>query len=341
MKTARPAPAKEQLAQLWEAAGGSHDIHEVDTIQGEKVRAVYRLRFRNGHPPVIAKHCPAKDAHAEHRVYHEILPAWGVEGPAAYGLAASDDPGRHWLFMADVGGRPYDPSLHADRELAAEWLATLHILADQHGVPPALKDRSYEYYWPSLTKCTELLSKHSANPVLSDDDQLLLRSLHEFSATLEHYWQDIAAFCRSMPQALIHGDFKEDNMRVVDGPEGPRIVTFDWANVGWAAPCLDLAKFTGYSVDPDLEIYLQRFQQHWPAIDKSAIVRLAYIGEIFRWVETVRWHVEDIEYGKHQMAMSRMSVYETWMNDIRRMEPWQESDVVSSGRWQINLKHWH
>lgn len=329
------------LARYWQAAGGTHELHEVEAIQVERFRSVYRLHFRRGHPPVIAKYCPTKDAEAEHRVYLEILPAWGIDGPAAYGLVATDDPGRSWFFMGDVGGRPYDPSRKADRELAAEWLATLHILADQHGTPPTLKDRSFEYYRPSLTKCTELLSTHSTNPVLSGDEQELLRRLHDFSATLERHWQDIAEFCRSMPQALIHGDFKEDNMRVVDGPNGPRIVTFDWANVGWAAPCLDLAKFTGYSVDPDLEIYLQRLQRHWPAIDKADIVRLAYIGEIFRWVETVRWHVEDIEYGKHQMAMSRMAVYEIWMNDIRRMEPWKENDLVSSGSWQINLKHWH
>jgi aminoglycoside phosphotransferase (APT) family kinase protein len=341
MKAASVLSIKEQLRELWRAAGGTHDILDVDMIQGERFRSVYRLHFRRGHPPVIAKYCPTKDAHAEHRVYLEILPAWGIDGPAAYGLVATDDPGRSCFFMGDVGGRLYDPSRKPDRELAAEWLATLHILADQHEVPASLKDRSFEYYGPSLKKCTELLSKHSNNPILSKDEQQLLQCLHDFSTTLERHWQDIATFCRSMPQALIHGDFKEDNMRVIDDPDGPRIITFDWANVGWAAPCLDLAKFTGYSVDPDLEIYLQRLQRHWPDIDKADIVRLAYIGEIFRWVETVRWHVEEIEYGKQEAAMCRMAVYETWMNDIRRMEPWKESDLVSSGRWKINLKHWH
>jgi aminoglycoside phosphotransferase (APT) family kinase protein len=329
-----------QLARFWQATGATHEIHEVEPIQAERFRSVYRLRFRRGHPPVIAKRCPAKDAEVEYRAYHEILPALGIDGPAAYGLVATDDPRRSWLFMGDVGGRPYDPSHNGDRELSAEWLATLHILANQHGTPDGLKDRSFECYQPSLTKGTELLSFHSNNPDLSDDDRERLRRLHDFSATLENRWQDIAAFCRSMPQALIHGDFKEDNMRVVETAAGPRIVAFDWANVGWGAPCLDLAKFTGYSVAPALETYLQRFQQHWPAIDKAAVVRLAYIGEIFRWVETVRWHVEEIEYGRQAAVMFRMAVYETWMDDIRRMEPWQESDLVSSGRWQINSKHW-
>jgi aminoglycoside phosphotransferase (APT) family kinase protein len=340
MNAAEVESTERLLAGFWQDVGGTHEIHSVEPIQAERFRSVYRLRFRRGHPPVIAKRCPVKDAEAEYRAYHEILPSLGIDAPAAYGLFSTDDPRGRWLFMADVGGRAYDPSLHEDRELAAEWLATVHILAGQHGKPDGLNDRSFEYYHPSLTKCTELLSYHSDNADLSGDDQMRLRRLHDFSATLERHWQDIADFCQSMPQALIHGDFKEDNMHVVETAAGPRIVAFDWANVGWGAPCLDLAKFTGYSVAPVLESYLKRFQQHWPSVDKSAVVRLAYIGEIFRWVETVRWHVAEIEYGRHAAVMFRMAVYETWMDDIRRMEPWQESDHVSSGRWQINPKHW-
>jgi hypothetical protein len=340
MKAASAVSTKDQLAELWDASGGTHDIDEVDALQAEKARSVYRLRFRRGHPPVIAKHCPAVDAELEHRVYREILPTFGIDGPKAYGLVTTSDPRRSWLFMGDIGGRPYDPSRHADRELAGEWLATVHARASQHGAPPQLKDRACDHYRPFLAKCTELLSHHCNNAALSGDEQRQLLRLHEFSALLEHHWEDITAFCLSMPQTLIHGDFKEDNMRVVDTPDGEKIVAFDWANSGWGAPGLDLAKFTGYSVAPVLETYLQRFQQHWPAIDKAAIIRLAYIGEIFRWVETVRWHVAEIDYGRQASVMLRMAVYETWMEDIRRMEPWQESDVVSSGRWRINPKHW-
>ena len=87
------------LARYWQAAGGTHELHEVEAIQVERFRSVYRLHFRRGHPPVIAKYCPTKDAEAEHRVYLEILPAWGIDGPAAYGLVATDDPGRSWFFM--------------------------------------------------------------------------------------------------------------------------------------------------------------------------------------------------------------------------------------------------
>lgn len=341
MRTVRAASTKDDLSQLWESVGGTHEVHEVEALQAERIRSVYRLRFRNGHPPAIAKFCPTEDAELEHRVYREILPAFGIGCPAAYGVVPTSDPRRSWLFMGDVGGRPYDPARDDDRDLASEWLATLHIRADQHGAPPCLKDRSFDYYRPYLDKSTELLSLHADNPVLSDDEQMRLRRLLEFTMALQCHWQDIAAFCRSMPQTLIHGDFKEDNMRVVDTPAGAAIIAFDWANVGWGAPCLDLAKFTGYSVAPALPAYLQRCQRHWPDFDKADVIRLAYIGEIFRWIETVRWHVAEIEYGRHAAVMFSMAVYETWMDEIRRMEPWKESDLVSSGRWQITWKDWH
>jgi hypothetical protein len=316
-------------------------VLEVEPLQIEKQRSVLRLHLSEGHPSVIAKRCPAKDAEREFVIYHDILPSFGIKGPEAHGLVCDDINQPCWLFMEEIGGRPYDSSSKTDRELAGEWLATLHAGTSKPPDHSKLGDRSADYYQPCVGKSIELLEQHRDNPDLNKSGRDLLKRIHDFCTVLDAHWPDIAAFCQSMPQTLIHGDFKEDNMKVVDTNGGPYIVVFDWANSGWGAPGLDLAKFTGYGVAPDLDHYLSISKRCWPTIDKASIVRLGYIGEIFRWVETIRWDVEELNYGLGLSVMARMTVYEMWMNEIAAIAPWMETDLVSSGRWKPLQKHWH
>ncbi len=341
MKATRISCNKDHLTLLWRSVGGENDVLEVEALQIEKQRSVLRLHLDREHPPVIAKYCPTVDAEREFGIYREMLPASGIRAPKAYGFSHDNGSRRSWLFMENISGRPYDLSDKADQELAGTWLAALHTQAHRANHAFHLGDRSSEYYQPYVGKSIELLEPHCESDELTEAERDLLKRIRDFCMVLESHWPAIESFCKSMPQTLIHGDFKEDNMRVVDAGEGPRIVAFDWANSGWGAPGLDLAKFTGYSVAPDLDRYLAMCRSQWPDLDKASLVRLGYIGEIFRWAETVRWHVDELNYGRKLSVMVSMPVYAMWMDEINRMAPWMEPDLVTSGRWNPLKKHWH
>ena len=333
----------ERFSSLWHSVGGGDRISSVETLQIEKLRSVFRLHFANGHPPVIAKHCPAADAEREHLAYHDVLPSFGIIGPKSYGLIHDDNNSnkrRSWLFIEHIGGRLYDASDKEHQLLAGKWLAKLHTAGSRHPNVFNINNRSSEHYGTFVDTCIQILSHQCQNDDLTNQERALLKRIHDFCITLKGHWPDIEAFCKSMPQTLMHGDFKEDNMRVVDTDRGPEIIAFDWANSGWGAPGLDIAKFTGYSVSPALQPYLRMCLQHWPTIDKAAIVRMGYVGEIFRWSETIRWHADELNYGRKLSVMASMPVYAVWMEEINRMAPWKETDLVMSGRWRPVKKHW-
>lgn len=241
-----------RFSSLARSAGGADRISSVETLQIEKLRSVFRLHFTNGHPPVIAKHCPAEDAEREHLAYHDMLPNFGIIGPNSFELIHDDNKHRSWLFIEHIGGRLYDASDKDHQLLAGKWHAKLHTAGSRHSNVFNVDNRASEHYRTFVDTSIQILSHQCENNDLTKQERELLKRIHDFCTTLKGHWPAIETFCKSMPQTLMHGDFKEDNMRVFDTDRGLEIIAFDWANSGSGAPGLDIAKFTGYYCDhPD------------------------------------------------------------------------------------------
>ena len=93
VKAARVSLSVSQLNSLRIPAGGPHVVLEVEALQNEKTRSVFRLRSDKFHPPFIAKHCPAEDAATD--LDQELAGEWlavvhtlGDQAPARSALKA-------------------------------------------------------------------------------------------------------------------------------------------------------------------------------------------------------------------------------------------------------------
>jgi hypothetical protein len=350
------SPRDHPAARNWKHLGFGGHVESLQVLQDESIRSVFRLQISE--PPhgkqessdhkfaatgipnaVIAKRAPSADVGKE-LLFYQTLHRLPIPALRSFGIVADDDPEYGWLYMTDAGDRHYDPGRQEHRRLVAAWLARMHSVSCQSGRPAGLDDRGPKYFFPYVIKALSTLENHRKNPLIGADDHLALDDIREFCRKLESNWNEIARFCDSMPHTLVHGDIKEDNMRIY-GPENqPSLVVFDWHEGGWGAPALDLAKFLGYRIAPDFDTYLQHWLDFRPQSDIGEVRRLGYIGEIFRWIASVRWHLDALEYGCIERAMSRMNVYRDWMIDIDRAAPWRSNPELAAANWQPLEKYW-
>ncbi len=113
-------------------------------------------------------------------------------------------------------------------------------------------------------------------------------------------------------------------MRIRPGLNGSTLLGFDWHEGGWGVQALDLAKFLGYTVNPDVGAYCAIVQQRWPNMDFSTVQRLGYVGEVFRCMASIRWEVERLRYEWVERSMVTLRIYSEWLNDVIQAEPWAE-----------------
>jgi aminoglycoside phosphotransferase (APT) family kinase protein len=270
-----------------------------------------------------------------------------------------DGTDRVWLFVEAVEGSEYRPELAAHRRLAGTWLATLHVEASRLRTP-ALAARPYLYDVASagihrhLERAGTLLDEALATrPRGATHGRRLLASLSRHCELLRDHWEALRALAGTVSPTLVHGDYCVSNLLIVeagagsDGSSRPRgrpvasagqpglgMVVFDWQRSGWAAPAFDLTRFLGSWVAPDLEAYLDIAGREWRELDKTTVLRLAYVGEILRWIEAVRWELERLEHRCLEDTVSLLEIYEAWMDDIRSVAPWTDEGLLADRPWR-------
>ncbi len=303
-----------------------------------RARPVYRLQRRTEPAfDVVAKPCRSDEALRTAVIYRHLLPYVPIRCPHLLGIVPGDADDRSWLFFEWVEAMEYEPADRAHRRLAGRWLATLHTTAAEvcGGTRIARLDYLYDLDSPGLREhlstIAALLDDALTGGAFSDDDARLLRSLDEGRAALERHWSALEDFTRSVPRTLVHGDFCVSNMLV---SHEDRLVVFDWQRSGWASPAFDLTRFLGSWADPDLEAYLDVTGRHWPGFDAGTVRRLAYVGEILRWVEAVRWDVAQLGGEWTEGPLSRLRVYQRWMRDILEAAPWTDDAPLGGSGWR-------
>jgi hypothetical protein len=319
------SPDAAAAVECWTAIGGPMPS-AVRPLQEERQRVVYRLV--GGAPDgrdLIAKCCPRSEAEREQMVYTLLSshrPQVTVELYGTAPVVTDSGARRVWLFLQDAGGRAFRLGDRLDRAIAGRWLAELHVrCADLPGVA-TLRDRGPDHFVEYLKLVPDRAALASANPELSDEDRCDIARTTDLCARVRSRWDDLAAFCASMPSTFVFGDFKDDNLRVVEGSDGLTLVGFDWNEAGWGVAALDVLTFEGHRVAPLLSKYLPVVTSRWPDLTAERVLLLGVVGEIFRCAASMRWDLERLEYPWTEAAMSRIRYFNEWMDYCMRTVPW-------------------
>lgn len=310
----------------------------------KKPKPIFRLTgLEDLEHPVIAKCCRPEVAARELAVYTEILPQAPVQAPRLLGSVSASDGSCTWLFLEDVMGADYSPSLENHRELAGKCLGLLHYgttaatRASRLARLGYLYDTGPEGIYSFLRSTLDLLPEVKSNPMLAPADRDTLTQIASQCRALKADWPELDNFCRTGARTLVHGDLLIPNLRVRSNGSGPAVVVFDWERAGWGVPAIDLTRFLGSDLDPDLGAYLDIARHFDSTLDTKTVRRLAYVGEVFRWLEAVRWEVENLRWEWVEKPMHRLRTYELWMNDIARAAPWRDNPALAEGDWRSFL----
>jgi hypothetical protein len=342
-----PADVSRELQQraalTWQGLGeGRLTPESVEVLQDERLRTVYRLR---GCGPtgadVIAKRCRHVVALKECTIYEKVLSQLAaVPTVKFFGFAAEEDAKYAWVFLEDAGGEAYSPDRADHRLLAGRWLGLLHTEGAELAKPTWLRDPGPACFKPHLQATFDTIQETSSNPHLAPSDVGVLETIDAQCRVVASRWDELEAFCERMPRTVVHGDFKEDHLRIRQSPTGALLLCFDWHEGGWGVPALDLAKFLGYAVNPDIGAYCAIVQERWSEFDQSAVKRLGFVGEAFRCLASIRWEVERLRYEWVEAPMATLRIYTGWLNDIIKAEPWAEEARLGPQAREFKPRSW-
>jgi Phosphotransferase enzyme family len=264
-------------------------VVDVRQLEESWKSAVYRVIIEGGSlPSVVLKRCDAERGIAERTLYGDVLARMPVGVPAYLG-SCTDDEGSVWLAIEDVGdGEPSLDRPHLRRQLT-EWAAALHRAGSRLAVLGDLPDRSARHYLALLRSArSDLLERVAAAGTPGGDHKVLERAIARCDQ-LERSWDGVQELCARVPMTLVHGDIAEENLRVVQGPAGPRLVALDWEKAGAGCPLIDLVL-----VDPGRYWELNGW---WLGVAPEVYERLLHVGGVLRLL-TPRWGARSIQRAK-------------------------------------------
>jgi len=225
--------------------------------------ATYRLRLcyagRAGPPTLIAKLATGEPASrtliapgyaAEMGFYRELAPRLDVRTPRCWYGAISDDHTSFTLLLDDVA--PATPGVQADGCSLAQARASIANLVGLHAPlwsDAKLHDHDFlmrpdaarsAMLGAALARATEgFIERYETQ--LGDGAAATLRDV----AAVIGAWQ----VAQLEPFAVIHGDYRLDNLLFAPGTDD--VIAVDWQTAGIGPPLRDVAYFLGNSVTPE------------------------------------------------------------------------------------------
>ena len=292
-------PNGHPAVEAWRELRGDGSLPQsLKTLYEAQKSAVYLLERVGGEGSgVIAKLCLKETAVVECAVYKEILPRLSTPTLRYYGHVAGEGD-FCWLFVDDAGEREYSSAIDKHRLLAARWLGMMHLATAGLAGETPLPSRSPLYYLTTLRSTRRDIVENFGNPTLTADNVSVLKAIAAQFDLLESRWDQLQAFCGQMPQTLVHGDFKEENMRVRQSEQGDILLPFDWELAGWGTPAVDLARGIRHSGDAMAAVseYLSIVRHYWPQLRLEDVRRLVSCGAVFRLIDSIAWERFGIIY---------------------------------------------
>jgi ATP-binding cassette, subfamily B, bacterial len=326
--------------KAWLSLGGArpHHVHvlkrSLKRRRRRKPGAIYRLDGAGpGDSPVIAKLCKRRDAETEWLVYRDVLPKLPMPSLRCYGKAPNHEDEHVWLFLEDASGERYSPGDPDHRRLAARWLASVHLHAPEM-LEAGLPDRGPSHYLVHLLHAREEIAGQLRRQEAGSEDALVLEDLLSKLDQLESRWGEVAAFCDTLPQTLVHGDLVPKNLRIKRQARGIGLAIFDWEMAGVGVQAPDLAqllepersevarvlrskRFDRFSVNPCLDTYCSVTAASATDLGTETVEQSAAVGNLFRCLAAIDWACAQAT--ATWSPVDEFRVYTGWLGNAMQM----------------------
>jgi ATP-binding cassette subfamily B protein len=285
---------------------------------------------------VIAKLCSRNDAKLERTIYRGVLPRFPAASLRYYGML-DEDADWSWIFLEDAGVERYSPLIPEHRRLAARWLAALHGFAAEVPEASHLPPRGPAHYLKHLRSGRGALERQLYERAPGGAEMHILATLLFQLEVLESRWDDVRAFCKTLPRTLVHGDLSRSNMRVRAGESGMELVAFDWEKAGWGVPPPDLARlepherrsaarfkpsgeFYGFCADPCLETYRSVLRDESTYLRPETVERMATVGILFQCLATIDWL--SLRFTPDWTPTTQLVMCSLWISNAMQVAGW-------------------
>jgi hypothetical protein len=190
----------------------------------------------------------------ETRFYRDLADRVPMTTPRCYTAAMDPEAGRFVLLLDDLSGRRLGDQVAGwtveDAETAIEPLAKLHSATwgerDLAGID-----------WLPAANAPELVAmiqggyQQCWGPFTANFGDALPPSILKAGETLAAKLPALSDILAAPPRALVHGDYRMDNMIFGVGPQDPPFSIIDWQLVARARGVFDFAYFMAQGGDPD------------------------------------------------------------------------------------------
>lgn len=275
----------------WRGLGGERARPSVvETLRENRRSAVYRLvgAAADG-GDVIARRSSRETAQVERAIYEEVLTGHPFESLRYHGHVDDPEGNQGWILTGDAGGAFYSGATPGHRELAASWLAGLHLCRPE--VRTGLPNRGPAPFRRRLGEIRRTIAAGLGNAALARGDRELLERVAGRCDALDDSWPGLSESCEDMPEGVMHGDFVGMNVRVRTRGGQRTLLVFDWEHAGWGVPAIDLAQGPGDVVGPDLATYRDARNRAGENRTPDEIGRWAWCGGIFRALAAIDGHL--------------------------------------------------
>jgi ATP-binding cassette, subfamily B, bacterial len=336
--------------RAWLSLGGAEPRH-VSVLKAKRFRkrGVYRLEGAGpGEEPVIAKICKRKTWEVESAIYEDLLPRLPMPSLRYYGKVPDGDRQHGWLFLEDAGAECYSPAEPEHRRLAARWLANVQLHAAEFVRAADLPDRGSRHYLVHLLNAREEIARQLRRQEDESDGTLVLEDLLSKLDGLESRWGELAAFCDTLPQTLVHGDFVPKNLRIMRNGRRTGLAIFDWETAGLGAQATDLAqllepersglareqqpkRLNRFSANPCLDTYRSVLAVSSTEPEAETVEQSAAVGNLFRCLAGLDWTC--LQVTADWCPIEDFRVYSEWLGDALQVVGWS-----SPGRKVLELR---
>jgi thiamine kinase-like enzyme len=270
---------------------------------------VYRLHGEPGQEKsIIAKLCNTEAANFERRIYEQILTQLPFRVPRLYGARLADDESKTWLFLEDAGDLRHSFKNPQYRQLAVEFLASLHTESLHIPEIQSLPDAGLACSFSHLQTVGKSLKSCRKNPALNSDAHATLDKVERYCTILSSLWSKIEELCERFPRTLVHGDFKPNNTRIRQQSSSCLLV-FDWEMAGIGIPGLDLATARALRFPDAARQYFRMTRHAWPGLSFDEFSTMVYLGLVFRAIALTSWAVKSLSSHYPEESVSQLNLY--------------------------------
>jgi hypothetical protein len=298
-------------------SGSARVPHKIDIFKGREQKTsgkksfIYRLHGAGDDGGmIIAKKCRSYSAETERLMYTKILPSLGFRHLRFYGTLESPSDGMTWLFLEDAGENLFSRETAEHRDVAAHWLARIHLMTSGRRSEWNLPRRDVAYYSAMSTEAREMISRVRNAPGFFSEHHAIMDEAVRLLDVLDTRWSALDAACSTLPETLVHADLVEKNIRLQVGADGlMALLVFDWEMAGWGSPAADLATTSVGLYEESATMYWSVVRDAWPQVTRADIHEATRAGMILRTAAEMQWGCYSLHPSYLDRPFRRMMQY--------------------------------